>query len=57
MGVDALIRAGVVIRLNEALALLRSPQALMTPAFVLRVLRAAPRGSREASDTREAAVR
>jgi 2-polyprenyl-6-methoxyphenol hydroxylase-like FAD-dependent oxidoreductase len=33
----------VVIRMNETLALLRSPQTLMAPAFVLRVLRAARR--------------
>jgi 2-polyprenyl-6-methoxyphenol hydroxylase-like FAD-dependent oxidoreductase len=46
---DRVVKAGqyddqVVIRVNEALALLRSPQTLMAPAFVLRVLRAARRG-------------
>jgi 2-polyprenyl-6-methoxyphenol hydroxylase-like FAD-dependent oxidoreductase len=44
--VDRVIRAGqhddeVVIRLNEALALVRSPNTLMAPTFMLRVLRAA----------------
>jgi 2-polyprenyl-6-methoxyphenol hydroxylase-like FAD-dependent oxidoreductase len=44
--IDRVVKAGqhddqVVIRLNETLALLRSPQALLTPAFMLRVLRAA----------------
>jgi 2-polyprenyl-6-methoxyphenol hydroxylase-like FAD-dependent oxidoreductase len=33
----------VVVRLNEVVALLRSPQTLMAPAFMLRVLRAARR--------------
>jgi 2-polyprenyl-6-methoxyphenol hydroxylase-like FAD-dependent oxidoreductase len=47
---EQVIKAGqhddeVVIRLNETLALLRSPQTLMAPAFVLRVLRAARRRS------------
>ena len=45
---DRVVRAGqhddeVVIRLNETLALLRSPQTLMAPTFVVRVLRAARR--------------
>ena len=43
---DRVVKAGqhddqVVIRLNETLTLLRSPQTLMAPTFVLRVLRAA----------------
>jgi 2-polyprenyl-6-methoxyphenol hydroxylase-like FAD-dependent oxidoreductase len=47
---DRVIKAGqhddaVVIRLNETLALLRSPQTLMAPTFMLRVLRAASRGT------------
>ena len=55
---DRVIKAGqhddkVVIRLNETLALLRSPQSLMAPAFALRVLRAARRMGSEASDTRQ----
>ena len=53
---DRVIKAGqhddeVVIRLNETLALLRSPQSLMAPAFALRVLRAARRMGNEASET------
>jgi len=45
--IDQVVKAGqqhdgeVVIRLNETLALLRGPQTIMAPAFVLRVLRAA----------------
>ena len=35
----------VVVRLNEVVALLRSPQTLMAPAFMLRVLRAARQGA------------
>ncbi|HEX7275916.1 MAG TPA: hypothetical protein VF244_00940, partial [Acidimicrobiales bacterium] len=47
---NQVVRAGqhddeVAIRLNEVVALLRSPQTLMAPAFVLRVLRAARRGT------------
>ena len=47
---DRVIIAGqhddeVVIRLNETLSLLRSPQTLMAPAFMFRVLRAARRGA------------
>jgi 2-polyprenyl-6-methoxyphenol hydroxylase-like FAD-dependent oxidoreductase len=47
---ERVVKAGqhddeVVIRLNETLALLRSPRTLMAPAFVLRVLRAARRGA------------
>lgn len=43
---DRVIKAGqcdddVVIRVNEVIALVRSPQSLMSPAFVLRVLRKA----------------
>ena len=34
----------VVIRVNEVIALLRSPATLLTPAFALRALRAARRG-------------
>ena len=53
---DQVIKAGqhddeVVIRLNETLALLRSPQSLMAPAFALRVLRAARRMGSATSDT------
>ncbi len=33
-----------LLRLNEVLALVRRPEALLTPAFVLRVLRIAMRG-------------
>jgi 2-polyprenyl-6-methoxyphenol hydroxylase-like FAD-dependent oxidoreductase len=45
---DQVVKAGqhddqVVIRLNEVVALLRSPQTLMAPAFMLRVLCAARR--------------
>jgi 2-polyprenyl-6-methoxyphenol hydroxylase-like FAD-dependent oxidoreductase len=52
---DRVIKAGqhddtVVIRLNEALALVRSPQTLMAPSFMLRVLRAVRRGT--AAETR-----
>jgi hypothetical protein len=48
--IDRVIKAGqhdddVVIRLNETLALLRSPQTLMAPTFMLRVLRAARHGT------------
>ncbi len=55
---DKVINAGqhddeVVIRLNETLALLRSPLTLMTPTFANRVLHAARRGT-AASDIREA---
>jgi 2-polyprenyl-6-methoxyphenol hydroxylase-like FAD-dependent oxidoreductase len=47
---DRVVKAGqhddqVVIRLNEVIALLRGPQTLMAPAFMLRVLRAARRSS------------
>ena len=42
----------VVIRLNEVVALLRGPQTLMAPAFMLRVLRAARRASAETPATR-----
>ena len=53
---DCVVKAGqhddeVVIRLNETLTLLRSPQTLMAPTFVLRVLRAARRGKPEPNDT------
>jgi 2-polyprenyl-6-methoxyphenol hydroxylase-like FAD-dependent oxidoreductase len=49
---DRVIDAGqrddaVVVRLNEVIALARSPQALLAPSFVLRVLRAARRVDRE----------
>jgi 2-polyprenyl-6-methoxyphenol hydroxylase-like FAD-dependent oxidoreductase len=45
---DRVIKAGqhddeVVIRINETLALVRNPQTLMAPTFMLRVLRAARR--------------
>ena len=45
---DRVIQAGqhdddVVIRFNETMCLLRNPQSLMAPAFVLRVLRASRR--------------
>jgi 2-polyprenyl-6-methoxyphenol hydroxylase-like FAD-dependent oxidoreductase len=48
--IDRVIKAGqhdddVVIRLNETLALLRSPQTLMAPTFMLRVLHAARHGT------------
>jgi 2-polyprenyl-6-methoxyphenol hydroxylase-like FAD-dependent oxidoreductase len=50
---DRVVRAGqyddeVVVRLNETLALVRSPWALFGPAFATRVLRAARRASRSA---------
>jgi 2-polyprenyl-6-methoxyphenol hydroxylase-like FAD-dependent oxidoreductase len=56
---DRVIMAGqhddtVVIRLNEALALLRSPQTLMAPSFMLRVLRAARRGTPASTPRHEA---
>ena len=41
----------VVVRLNEILALLRRPEALMAPAFVIRVLRTARRGTVSSSGT------
>jgi 2-polyprenyl-6-methoxyphenol hydroxylase-like FAD-dependent oxidoreductase len=49
---DRVVKAGqrddqVVIRLNEAIALVRSPQTLMSPTFMLRVLRAARSHDRE----------
>jgi 2-polyprenyl-6-methoxyphenol hydroxylase-like FAD-dependent oxidoreductase len=61
---DRVVTAGqhddeVVVRLNEALALLRSPMTLMAPTFMLRVLRAARRGtsaSGQATDTRAIAA-
>ena len=53
---DRVVKAGqhddhVVIRLNETLTLLRSPQRLMAPTFVLRVLRAARRESPDPNHT------
>jgi 2-polyprenyl-6-methoxyphenol hydroxylase-like FAD-dependent oxidoreductase len=50
---DRVVRAGqcddeVVVRLNETLALVRSPRTLFGPAFATRVLRAARRASRSA---------
>jgi 2-polyprenyl-6-methoxyphenol hydroxylase-like FAD-dependent oxidoreductase len=55
---DHVVKAGqhddkVVIRLNEALTLVRSPQALMAPAFMLRVLRAARRATQAPAQPRE----
>jgi 2-polyprenyl-6-methoxyphenol hydroxylase-like FAD-dependent oxidoreductase len=54
---DRVVKAGqhddeVVTRLNETVALLRSPQSLMAPAFMLRVLRAARRGTPASADAR-----
>ena len=51
---DRVIKAGqcdddVVIRLNEVIALVRSPQSLMSPVFVLRVLREARHADRLAA--------
>ena len=48
---DRVVDAGrcddaVVVRLNEVISLVRSPQALLAPSFVLRVLRAARRVDR-----------
>jgi 2-polyprenyl-6-methoxyphenol hydroxylase-like FAD-dependent oxidoreductase len=56
---DRVVKAGqhddkVVIRLNEALTLVRSPQALMAPAFMLRVLRAARRATPAPAQARDA---
>jgi 2-polyprenyl-6-methoxyphenol hydroxylase-like FAD-dependent oxidoreductase len=51
---DRTIKAGqcdkdVVIRLNEVISLVRSPQSLMSPAFALRVLRRARQADRRAA--------
>jgi 2-polyprenyl-6-methoxyphenol hydroxylase-like FAD-dependent oxidoreductase len=59
--IDRVVKAGqhdddVVIRLNETLALLRSPQTLMAPTFVLRVLRAARRVTPASAQPHEAAA-
>jgi hypothetical protein len=48
---ERVIQAGqvdddVVIRFNEVVALVRSPQTLLTPSFVLRVLARARRADR-----------
>lgn len=56
---DRVIRAGqvdgdVVIRFNEVVALVRTPQALLAPSFVLRVLAQARRADRARRDTRPA---
>lgn len=53
---DRVIKAGqvdaeVVIRFNEVVALVRTPQALLAPAFVLRVLAQARRADRARRDT------
>jgi 2-polyprenyl-6-methoxyphenol hydroxylase-like FAD-dependent oxidoreductase len=58
---DRVVKAGqhddeVVIRLNETLALLRSPQTLMAPTFMLRVLRAARRATPASRQPREEAA-
>jgi len=50
---DRAIKAGqcddhVVIRLNEVISLVRSPQSLMSPSFALRVLRKARQADRRA---------
>jgi 2-polyprenyl-6-methoxyphenol hydroxylase-like FAD-dependent oxidoreductase len=48
----------VVVRVNEVLALLRRPEALLTPAFLLRVLLSARRGPAAVPDpTRDGAGR
>ena len=57
---DRVIQAGqidddVVIRFNEVVALVRSPQALLAPSFVLRVLALARRADRARRGTRPAA--
>jgi 2-polyprenyl-6-methoxyphenol hydroxylase-like FAD-dependent oxidoreductase len=57
---DRVIQAGqvddeVVIRFNEVVALVRSPQALLAPSFVLRVLARARRADRARRDTRSPA--
>ncbi|MGH9223197.1 MAG: FAD-dependent oxidoreductase [Acidimicrobiales bacterium] len=44
----------VVIRLSEVISLLRGPQVLLTPAFALRVVRAARRRAPGAAPTRPA---
>ena len=51
---DRLVKAGqcdddVVIRFNEVISLVRSPQSLMSPAFALRVLRKARHADRLAA--------
>jgi 2-polyprenyl-6-methoxyphenol hydroxylase-like FAD-dependent oxidoreductase len=56
---DRVIQAGqhddhVVIRFNEVVALVRSPQALLTPSFVLRVLAKARRADRARRRSRQA---
>jgi 2-polyprenyl-6-methoxyphenol hydroxylase-like FAD-dependent oxidoreductase len=53
---DRVVRAGqcdehVVIRLNEVISLVRSPQSLMSPGFALRVLRRARQADRLAAAT------
>jgi 2-polyprenyl-6-methoxyphenol hydroxylase-like FAD-dependent oxidoreductase len=57
---DRVIQAGqvdddVVIRFNEVIALIRSPQALLAPTFVLRVLVRARRADRARRDSHPAA--
>jgi 2-polyprenyl-6-methoxyphenol hydroxylase-like FAD-dependent oxidoreductase len=56
---DRVIQAGqvddhVVIRFNEVVALVRSPQALLAPSFVLRVFARARRADRARRDTHRA---
>jgi 2-polyprenyl-6-methoxyphenol hydroxylase-like FAD-dependent oxidoreductase len=56
---DRIIKAGqcddhVVIRLNEVVSLVRSPQSLISPAFALRVLRKARHADRLAAAGRQA---
>ena len=57
---DRVIQAGqvdddVVIRFNEVVSLVRSPQALLAPSFVLRVLAQARRADRARRDRHAAA--
>jgi 2-polyprenyl-6-methoxyphenol hydroxylase-like FAD-dependent oxidoreductase len=58
---DRVIQAGqsddhVVIRFNEVAALVRSPRALLTPSFVLRVLAKARRADRARRHSQQAAT-
>jgi 2-polyprenyl-6-methoxyphenol hydroxylase-like FAD-dependent oxidoreductase len=58
---DRVIQAGqvdddVVIRFNEVVALVRTPQALLAPSFVLRVLARARRADRARRGTHSAAA-
>jgi hypothetical protein len=53
---DRVIRAGqhddkVALRFNEVVAMVRKPETLMAPRFVLRVLRSARRSPRGDNDT------